>query len=407
MPLNEQWISSWHTTWLLLPLIFCYCVQSSNNAASESVDGMLNDHGFRTIVHQRPHTGDLFEAALPANFAGMKVSVVRLRSRTLWSKGANFSSFRIPSRTLPTPYVRRLFLVYQDFGNWSSHYYGLPGYTLISSVVGFVVYDASNLTAEHYRTLELNITGTPISIQFPNLTFPGGTMPKTKCAKFGPKGKVSLSEASFHNVCYSTSQGHFSIVAPLAKKQGVWHPWVVELVLGLVLLVSASVVGKVVVQRLKVNKIQKMERQADEDEILATTWVGDSKMPSATSTIKDLSSATGDACMRSELEALGELFQQTVASQFSCGFAVQQRQKKMPEPRSYDGTREARQVDNFFSHLERYFEALDIDEEKVQWTVVSQVDSRLTVLERKVNVFAEELDDLIKEKVAYFTKWEV
>ncbi|KAK2999224.1 hypothetical protein RJ639_023579 [Escallonia herrerae] len=40
----------------------------------------------------------------------------------------------------------------------------------------------------------------------------------------------------------------------------------------------------------------------------------------------------------------------------------------MLEPRSYDGAREARQVDNFFWHLERYFEVLDIDdeEEKVQ-----------------------------------------
>ncbi|KAK3012294.1 hypothetical protein RJ639_012842 [Escallonia herrerae] len=69
--------------------------------------------------------------------------------------------------------------------------------------------------------------------------------------------------------------------------------------------------------------------------------------------------------------------------------------------------------------IARYFEALDIDEEKVQWTVASQVelifnrlddlevDNQLTVLERKVNVFAEELDDFIKERVAHFTKWEV
>ncbi|KAK3015732.1 hypothetical protein RJ639_007784 [Escallonia herrerae] len=44
----------------------------------------------------------------------------------------------------------------------------------------------------------------------------------------------------------------------------------------------------------------------------------------------------------------------------------------MPEPRSYNGAREARQVGNFFWHLERYFEALDIDkeEEKVQKTVM-------------------------------------
>ncbi|KAK3000091.1 hypothetical protein RJ639_024273 [Escallonia herrerae] len=92
----------------------------------------------------------------------------------------------------------------------------------------------------------------------------------------------------------------------------------------------------------------------------------------------------------------------------------------MSKPRSYDGTRKARQVDNFFWHLERYFEALDIDEdEKVQRTIVSQVelifnilynlevDSRLTMLEWKVDVFAEELDDLIEERVAHFTKREV
>ncbi|KAK3011663.1 hypothetical protein RJ639_010676 [Escallonia herrerae] len=70
------------------------------------------------------------------------------------------------------------------------------------------------------------------------------------------------------------------------------------------------------------------------------------------STVKDLSGETGDveARMRSELEAFGE---------------------------------------------------------RLQLTVASQVDSRLTVLERKVVVFAEELDDLIEERIAHFTKWEV
>ncbi|KAK3024724.1 hypothetical protein RJ639_044161 [Escallonia herrerae] len=65
----------------------------------------------------------------------------------------------------------------------------------------------------------------------------------------------------------------------------------------------------------------------------------------------------------------------------------------MPKPRSYYGAREARQVDNFFWHLDRLDDL--------------EVDNRLTVLERKVNVFAEELDDLIEERVAHFTKWEV
>ncbi|KAK3031346.1 hypothetical protein RJ639_035252 [Escallonia herrerae] len=36
----------------------------------------------------------------------------------------------------------------------------------------------------------------------------------------------------------------------------------------------------------------------------------------------------------------------------------------MPEQRSYDRMKEVRQVDNLFWHLERYFEAIDIDDEK-------------------------------------------
>ncbi|KAK3032748.1 hypothetical protein RJ639_036932 [Escallonia herrerae] len=87
---------------------------------------------------------------------------------------------------------------------------------------------------------------------------------------------------------------------------------------------------------------------------------------SSQSTVKDLSSATGDACIRSELEALGERFQRTVASQ----------------------------VELIFNMLDDLLDDLE-------------VDSRLTVLERKVDMFAEELDDLIEERVAHFTKWEV
>lgn len=39
------------------------------------------------------------------------------------------------------------------------------------------------------------------------------------------------------------------------------------------------------------------------------------------------------------------------------------RKKKVPEPKQYDGARDARQIDNFFRHMERYFDALDIEEE--------------------------------------------
>ncbi|KAK3040896.1 hypothetical protein RJ639_027891 [Escallonia herrerae] len=82
------------------------------------------------------------------------------------------------------------------------------------------------------------------------------------------------------------------------------------------------------------------------------------------STVKDWSGAIGDAevRMRSELEALEERLQLTVASQ----------------------------VEQIFNRLD------DLE-----------VDSRLAMLERKFDVFTKELDDLIEERVTYFTKREV
>ncbi|KAK3027691.1 hypothetical protein RJ639_041401 [Escallonia herrerae] len=149
--------------------------------------------------------------------------------------------------------------------------------------------------------------------------------------------------------------------------------------------------------------------------------------------VKDLSNATRDveARMRSKLEAFGECLQQTVTSQVELIFnrlddlevdsrftvlerkvdvfaeepddlidervahftkwevqqrkdlkgqgsiAMQPRRKKMLEPRSYNGAREARQVGNLFWHLEQYFEPLSIDdaEEKMQTTVMYLMDT--------------------------------
>ncbi|KAK3005310.1 hypothetical protein RJ639_016219 [Escallonia herrerae] len=61
----------------------------------------------------------------------------------------------------------------------------------------------------------------------------------------------------------------------------------------------------------------------------------------------------------------------TKATRKGC-IAMQPRQKKIAEPKSYDGVREARQMDNLFWHIERYFETTNIEdeEEKVQTAVI-------------------------------------
>ncbi|KAK6137306.1 hypothetical protein DH2020_028947 [Rehmannia glutinosa] len=243
----------------------------------ESLDTIFHDHAFRVMIHHHPHTGALYNATLPTNLAGIKVSVVRLRSRTLWKKGANFSNFIIPPKTHPLPYVKRILIVYHSLGNWSSLYYNLSGYSLVSPVLGFLVYNASNLSSKNLLKIELNNTlGKPISVEFQNSTLANG---RRFCASFGEFGEVLLSEMSLPNVCYSKNLGRFSIVIPFKKQQGIIirQFWV----MGFVGLVLVGLAGAVAVRSFVGKMNQEMGKEADEGECLKTYWIGNSKMPRA------------------------------------------------------------------------------------------------------------------------------
>ncbi|XP_059662253.1 uncharacterized protein LOC132308247 [Cornus florida] len=275
---------SWCTIWLVLYLFFSSSVHSYDNFAREYLDGLLRDLALNALIQHRSHTGVLQKVTLPANLSGMEVSVVRLRSRTLWSSGCNVGDFRIPPGSLPMPHVRRVVLVFQDLGNWSSYYYNAPGYTLLTSVVGFMVYTAPNSTYKDFSKLGIDTMGNALSIHFPNFTVPVAT--RTTCTGFNGSGTVYLSDVSSPNVCYSRSEGHFAIIAPLKKKkQKAWDLRAIRfMMMGFVGVVVVSIVGVVLVKLSKEKKIDEMERQADEDVVLETIWLGTTKMPSATVT---------------------------------------------------------------------------------------------------------------------------
>ncbi|KAI4326864.1 hypothetical protein L6164_019389 [Bauhinia variegata] len=286
MGFSKRWDFIW--LWLGFSLFCSYCVHSldntNTNTASESLNSFVQDFAFRTLVKHRPHTGALYDAILPQNLSGMDVSVVRLRSRRLWNKGANFSYFHIPPRTMAIPHVRRLAIVYQNLGNWSSRYYTLPGYSFITSVVGFMVFDASNVTDKTIRNLTLGTMGQPISVLFPNITLTDGMYSRARCVAFGHNGTFYLSRMSPPSVCYSRDQGHFSVAVPLEKDRPLWYLWVVGFALGFFGLITVGYAVFSSVRLLKTKKIQTMERQADEDLVLESRWVGNGKMPSATVT---------------------------------------------------------------------------------------------------------------------------
>lgn len=270
---------------LVFTLLFCSFARSSEDSATQSLNSFVQEYAYRTVLKHRPHTGALYDAMLPQNLSGMDVSVVRLRSRRLWKRGANFSYFRIPPRTITIPYVRRLAIVCQNLGNWSSRYYTLPGYSLVTSVVGFMAFDASNVSDFRIRNLTLTTTGQPISVQFPNNAFMGGVKSKARCVAFSANGTFYLSEMMSQNVCHSREEGHFSIVVPLEKKRRRWYVWMIGSVVGFMVLISVTYyVGVSSMRLLKAKKIRVMERQADEDLVLQSRWVGTSKMPSASVT---------------------------------------------------------------------------------------------------------------------------
>lgn len=270
---------------LLFTFLFFHCVNSLNNVSSNTLDGLLQSFASETLDEGGIHSGSLYRATPPANLSGMEVSIVRLRSRRLWNRGANFSYFSIPSRTTSVPHVRRLVLVYQDLRNWSSHYYQVPDYSFIASVVGFKAFDASNVSARVTPKVSLNTTEKPILIHFPNLTtLAEDVISRTRCVAFAANGTAYLSKMSFPGVCSSREEGHFAVVVPSRKKQRVWVWWAIGFVVGIVGLGLVGYIGMVSVRLLKTKKIQIMERQADEDLVLADRWVGGSKMPSATVT---------------------------------------------------------------------------------------------------------------------------
>lgn len=324
---SDSNIINWYaipTIWVIMILNLLSCSSFSlviKNVTHINYPTNLDDYLYNyssNSLPKEPHTGLLYNISLPANFSGMKVSVLRLRSSTLWYKGANFSSFDLPPKTITKPYVKRLAFMYENLGNLSSQYFDLPGYTIVTKIIGFAVYNASSRSGK--TSLErLNITligGEAIKVKFSLGEILSNVMNNTsnklkKCVRFDLlNGVVELADMLKPNVCISQGVGHFAIAMPKVNDSGLpppssstspsplsssigetrrktekrialWVWWVVGFVggmIGLMLLVFCIVVGyKSFVSR----KIQRMERTSEKSESLDVKWIGNSKLPFA------------------------------------------------------------------------------------------------------------------------------
>ncbi|CAH8314286.1 unnamed protein product [Eruca vesicaria subsp. sativa] len=259
-----------------------------------SLSQSLEDFALKTLTNQH-HSGSLYRAILPNNLSGIEVSIVRLTGKSLWNAGARFSNVLIPARSVSVPPARRVAIVYQNLGNWSNHWYTVPGYRLITSVLGFRVLDVSD--QDDVKEISLKMKN-PVEILFREL-WDEKMLSRVSCVSFKAQNEdkeaASVSRMILPGVCYGSSHGDYSVIEPLEKDKNKkkvvvlwrtwWWLWMVGLVLGFGLLWFLGFVCTMGLRILSRKKIQvMMEREANDGEVFERRWVGGSKMPSATVT---------------------------------------------------------------------------------------------------------------------------
>ncbi|XP_061349877.1 uncharacterized protein LOC133295097 [Gastrolobium bilobum] len=179
-------------------------------------------------------------------------------------------------------------ILYENLGNWSSHYYSVPNYTMVAPVFGFMAYSSSETTLTECEKMNFIIQGDPITIQFPQV----GSHEKNNtpiCAKFSGDGSVEFNNMTEPYVCEAQSQGHYTLVIPSpkevhntrgqSKRFTIW--WVLGFVIGFVGLVILALVLLALVKAEKRRRIRKMERNSEGGEPFDTFWIGETKLPLA------------------------------------------------------------------------------------------------------------------------------
>ncbi|XP_047960277.1 uncharacterized protein LOC125205409 [Salvia hispanica] len=240
---------------------------SSSNR--DSLDSFLYDYAFKKIKKLR--SGEVYSVPPPANFSGMELAVARVRTSSLWRKGLSHGPLSIPLKTLPWPFTKRVDVVYQNLGNWSSLYYNVPHHTFLAPVLGFLPYDSSGNGAIEIRALG----DEHLVMDFKSYEHVGGA---AKCVKFDGNGTMELSSTTSEGWWVVRGRGHFSLVVPNERKRD-WEWWMMGVVLGGfgVILVVLGFLWK----KMRRRKMKGMEEESERSEGLECAWIGRSRMPFA------------------------------------------------------------------------------------------------------------------------------
>ncbi|KAF9599619.1 hypothetical protein IFM89_001209 [Coptis chinensis] len=281
----------------------------TSGVAGRSLDVLLQDYAYRAFDRPRVKTGDVYNGTVPSNLTGIRISAMRLRSGSFYSRGVRYWEFEIPNAVVVRPYVQRLVLVYQNLGNLSLSYYPLSGYTYLTPVVGVLAYDAINLSAVNLPELNLSARGRPILINFSLVeSVPDGL--SAQCVWIDFNGLPQFTQPVSSNVCSTLNQGHFAIVAeqtalspapvspsptgevPNVPTGGTRNEgnkskvWIIvgSVVGGFVLLVLLGFLSFWVQRYKSRKKMHQMEKAAEVGEALHMASVGNTRAPVAMGT---------------------------------------------------------------------------------------------------------------------------
>lgn len=273
-------IRDWLIVFVMLDAWLWPPVHGSESYDRDSLDSFLYNYAYKKMP--KLHAGKLFDVIPPSNFSGMEVSVVRLSARSLWMNGARYRAFVIPPRMLPWPYTKRIDILYQNLGNWSSYYYSVPNYTLIAPVIGFLTYD-SNRRSMNNGLIELKTEGgDPFIVTFPSIYSQEGGDVSMKCVRFDTNGSLEFSSVTVESSCVVREQGHFSVVVPYKPSDDKGRKWkIMGIAAGVVGLVFVLVIGVMGYKWIRRKKMKKMEMECERSEVLDTIWIGRSRMPYA------------------------------------------------------------------------------------------------------------------------------
>nr|GEV37141.1 hypothetical protein CTI12_AA618520 [Tanacetum cinerariifolium] len=221
--------------------------------SARTFDKALQRYAFQAFTSLKPaKTGVSVDGLVPKDLMGVKVSALRLRSGSLFTR---------------------------------------------APVLGLLAYEGLDLTAKKVPELDIRASGEPVVIDFgqirirPEVNGSNGSNPM--CVWVDVNGQVNFTNVVFGNKCLGYKQGHFSIVVkagsnedakPSDKSSGNGSSaWVIVgcVVGGSVLFVLVVFCVKGYGKRKKMNK---MERAADFGEPLHMTMVGRMKAPAAMET---------------------------------------------------------------------------------------------------------------------------